>query len=158
MSVSSLSLVYLSLISITSSQVQELLSMGSLLDYLKRHTLNATRALFSLWITQIIHGMAYMERKRFVHRDLAARNILMQSHSRVTQTSGSFCQSSLRWSRSKYRISVCHVVSTPTITTFNRVTHRFPSPGKCHHKSSAVSILLFPVQVCPRIPRSFEIH
>jgi serine/threonine protein kinase len=57
--------------------------MGSLLDYLKKRVNNATRALFSMWITQIIHGMAYMERKRFVHRDLAARNILMQSHSRV---------------------------------------------------------------------------
>ena len=57
--------------------------MGSLLDYLKKHVSNSTRSLFSLWIIQIIHGMAYMERKRFVHRDLAARNILMQSHSRV---------------------------------------------------------------------------
>jgi len=67
-------------------QVQELLSMGSLIDYLKKHSGNAIRSLFSLWITQIIHGMAYMERKRFVHRDLAARNILMQSHSRVNDT------------------------------------------------------------------------
>jgi serine/threonine protein kinase len=57
--------------------------MGSLLDYLKKHVSNSTRSLFSLWITQIVHGMAYMEKKRFVHRDLAARNILMQSHSRV---------------------------------------------------------------------------
>ncbi|CAF2829748.1 unnamed protein product [Rotaria sp. Silwood2] len=63
--------------------VQELLSMGSLLDYLKRHVENATRSLFSFWVIQLIHGMAYMERKRFVHRDLAARNILMQSHSRI---------------------------------------------------------------------------
>lgn len=67
-------------------QVQELLSMGSLIDYLKKHSGNSIRSLFSLWITQIIHGMAYMERKRFVHRDLAARNILMQSHSRVNDT------------------------------------------------------------------------
>jgi serine/threonine protein kinase len=66
-------------------KVQELLSMGSLLDYLKKHVSNSARSLFSLWITQIIHGMAYMEKKRFVHRDLAARNILMQSHSRVRQ-------------------------------------------------------------------------
>ena len=57
--------------------------MGSLLDYLKSHVRTSTRALFGLWITQILHGMAYMEKKRFVHRDLAARNILMQSHSRV---------------------------------------------------------------------------
>jgi serine/threonine protein kinase len=57
--------------------------MGSLLDYLKKHVSNSVRSLFSLWVTQIIHGMAYMEKKRFVHRDLAARNILMQSHSRV---------------------------------------------------------------------------
>ena len=57
--------------------------MGALLDYLKKHVRNSTRPLFYLWITQIIHGMAYMESKRFVHRDLAARNILMQSHSRV---------------------------------------------------------------------------
>ncbi|CAF3857161.1 unnamed protein product [Rotaria sp. Silwood1] len=63
--------------------VQELLSMGALLDYLKKHVENATRTLFSFWVIQIIHGMAYMERKRFVHRDLAARNILMQSHSRI---------------------------------------------------------------------------
>ncbi|CAF0838356.1 unnamed protein product [Rotaria sordida] len=63
--------------------VQELLLMGSLLDYLKTHVKNSIRSLFGLWITQIIHGMAYMERKRFVHRDLAARNILMQSHSRI---------------------------------------------------------------------------
>ena len=60
--------------------------MGSLIDYLKKHSGNAIRSLFSLWIIQIIHGMAYMERKRFVHRDLAARNILMQSHSRVNDT------------------------------------------------------------------------
>jgi serine/threonine protein kinase len=59
--------------------------MGALLDYLKKHVSNSVRSLFSLWITQIIHGMAYMEKKRFVHRDLAARNILMQSHSRVRQ-------------------------------------------------------------------------
>jgi len=57
--------------------------MGALLDYLKKHTNHSIRGLFSLWITQIIHGMAYMERKKFVHRDLAARNILMQSHSRI---------------------------------------------------------------------------
>jgi serine/threonine protein kinase len=57
--------------------------MGALLDYLKKHAGNSIRSLFSMWVTQIIHGMAYMEKKRFVHRDLAARNILMQSHSRV---------------------------------------------------------------------------
>ncbi|CAF1337457.1 unnamed protein product [Adineta ricciae] len=63
--------------------VQELLSLGSLLDYLKSHANNSTRSLFSMWVVQIAYGMAYMERKRFVHRDLAARNILMQSHSRI---------------------------------------------------------------------------
>lgn len=57
--------------------------MGSLLDYLKKHSKSQIRPLFSLWVTQIVHGMAYMEKKRFVHRDLAARNILMQSNSRV---------------------------------------------------------------------------
>ncbi|CAF3915797.1 unnamed protein product [Rotaria magnacalcarata] len=63
--------------------VQELLSMGSLLDYLKIHAKNQMRPLFSLWVTQIVHGMAYMEKKHFIHRDLAARNILMQSNSRI---------------------------------------------------------------------------
>lgn len=65
--------------------------MGSLLDYLKSHVHNSTRSLFSLWVTQILHGMAYMERKRFVHRDLAARNILMQSHSRVKKSTRKKC-------------------------------------------------------------------
>ncbi|CAF3374182.1 unnamed protein product [Rotaria socialis] len=63
--------------------VQELLSMGSLVDYLKTHVKNQMRPLFSLWVTQIVHGMAYMEKKHFIHRDLAARNILMQSNSRI---------------------------------------------------------------------------
>ncbi|CAF1095651.1 unnamed protein product, partial [Didymodactylos carnosus] len=63
--------------------VQELLSMGSMLDYLYKHPGGAVRSLFSSWITQINHGMAYMEKKHFVHRDLAARNILMQSQIRV---------------------------------------------------------------------------
>lgn len=59
--------------------IQELLPMGSLLDYILDYpeSINANDLL--LWSAEIAWGMTYLESKRFVHRDLAARNILLSS-------------------------------------------------------------------------------
>lgn len=109
--------------------------MGALLDYLKKHTNHSIRGLFSLWITQIIHGMAYMERKKFVHRDLAARNILMQSHSRVKSMKFLQMNHYVAFLRSKFPILVYREVSIRMIITFNRVTHRFQLLGKSNRRT-----------------------
>lgn len=72
------------LISYIYFQVQELVEMGSLLDYILDHldSINVTDLL--LWSAQIAWGMTYLESKRFVHRDLAARNILLSSKKHVS--------------------------------------------------------------------------
>ncbi|GBN39619.1 Tyrosine-protein kinase HTK16 [Araneus ventricosus] len=59
--------------------VQELVPMGSLLDYILDYPDDISVDNMILWSAQIAWGMTYLESKRFVHRDLAARNILLSS-------------------------------------------------------------------------------
>jgi tyrosine-protein kinase len=60
--------------------VQELLSLGSLQEYLVDHRdeISADPHI-RLWAHQISKGLVYLTEKLIVHRDLAARNILLSS-------------------------------------------------------------------------------
>ena len=61
----------------------ELLSFGSMYDYLCKHKLAVNEYRLKLWAIQVADGMEYMESKGIVHRDLASRNILLQSTDQV---------------------------------------------------------------------------
>lgn len=60
--------------------IQELMPLGSMLDFLRRNSVNILPSTdLRLWAFQIADGMNYMANKKIIHRNLAARNILLQS-------------------------------------------------------------------------------
>jgi len=72
-------------------QIQELVPMGALIDYLYEGRYpRPSIVTLKLWAAEIAYGMMYLEKKRFVHRDLAARNILVASEKEVSESSLTF--------------------------------------------------------------------
>lgn len=63
--------------------VSQLMPLGPLHDYVKKHKASISSRTMLNWSTQIARGMAYLEKKALVHRDLAARNVLVQKPSTV---------------------------------------------------------------------------
>nr|AXK69510.1 epidermal growth factor receptor 1b [Sinonovacula constricta] len=66
--------------------ITQLMPLGCLLDYIKKHKENTGSKSLLNWCTQIARGMAYLEERGIVHRDLAARNVLVQSAGQVKIT------------------------------------------------------------------------
>lgn len=64
--------------------VMELLSNGSLNDYLRSHKdmIQYPKQLFE-WAQNIVEGMVYLSQRKIIHRDLAARNILVDNDCQV---------------------------------------------------------------------------
>ncbi|KAM5307482.1 non-receptor tyrosine-protein kinase TYK2 isoform 2-T4 [Glossophaga mutica] len=61
--------------------VMEYMPLGSLRDYLPRHSVGLAQLL--LFAQQICKGMAYLHTQHYVHRDLAARNVLLDNDNLV---------------------------------------------------------------------------
>ncbi|XP_052229388.1 epidermal growth factor receptor-like isoform X1 [Dreissena polymorpha] len=59
--------------------ITQLMPLGCLLEYIKKHKENTGSKALLNWCTQIARGMGYLEERGIVHRDLAARNVLVQS-------------------------------------------------------------------------------
>jgi len=59
--------------------ITQLMPLGCLLDYVKRHKSRIGSEVLLGWCAQIAKGMGYLESRGIVHRDLAARNVLVQS-------------------------------------------------------------------------------
>ncbi|XP_021342563.1 epidermal growth factor receptor-like isoform X1 [Mizuhopecten yessoensis] len=66
--------------------ITQLMPLGCLLDYVRKHKENIGSKVLLNWCTQIAKGMAYLEERDVVHRDLAARNVLVQSPGQVKIT------------------------------------------------------------------------
>ncbi|XP_063410960.1 epidermal growth factor receptor-like isoform X3 [Mytilus trossulus] len=66
--------------------ITQLMPLGCLLDYVRKHKENVGSKVLLNWATQIARGMAYLEERGIVHRDLAARNVLVQSPGQIKIT------------------------------------------------------------------------
>ncbi|KQK85324.1 hypothetical protein AAES_41054 [Amazona aestiva] len=63
--------------------VTQLLPLGSLLEYVRKHRDGISPQLLLNWCVQVAKGMYYLEEHRMVHRNLAARNVLLKSPSQA---------------------------------------------------------------------------